>query len=427
MSDSKNKLFGQTTMRTVIASSKDIVNSAQRVDTMPDVSSTPVGTIVQLCHPQPGYILGAYYELSEDRKWVDVSTSVPLASQKVVGCYILLDHRLFLVWGDPVGTADVKWLKTSIYMQDNADSSSGGRYNLVEEDIPNNNPDGVMIKLTAEQLLVEDKVFVAEAVFSDGTRTTAQLSKFLAEKQKTAAVIDGTLCKYKDGSVARTVYSVENGKLDTTIKQIDYTAQNDCLLVIDLKKCEIEGWHLTGEDWVDYLDVYVGGNIAGRIVDASDGSKDFSVVSIPVKAGSPITIKGSGKVQMFLSLSDDASLTISELRLSQFGSAEDVFVKSVQSDWSEKDTSSAAYIRNKPCLIRKIYVSKDGDLIVITDEPTGATDFYIDDDGCLIMDIPDDDSDEAFPIGDGSMEGPDGDRYKFTWPAGGGAVSAFPV
>lgn len=397
MSDSKNKLFGQTTMRTVIASSKDIVNSAQRVDTMPDASSTPVGTIVQLCHPQPGYVLGAYYELSEDRKWVDVSSSVPLANQKVVGCYILLGHRLFLVWGDPAGTADVKWLKTSIYMQDNADRSSGGRYNLVEENIPNNNPDGVMIKLTAEQLLVDDKVFVAEAVFSDGTRTTTQLSKFLADKARVAAVIDGTLCNDADGKDVRTVYTKANGGLNTTMTKLEYTVKNDCYLVIEFSGCEIEGSGTAS--WYDSVNIYVGDNVAGKLIDNYDISVDSGASSFPVKAGTVVTLRGyNPDAQLFAAVANEASLSISEFRLSEFGSAEDVFVKSVQSDWSEKDTSSAAYIRNKPCLIRKIYVNRDGELIVITDEPAGDTDFYIDDDGNLIMEIPDDDSDEELPV-----------------------------
>ena len=391
MSDSKNKLFGQTTMRTVIASSKDIVNSAQRVDIMPDVSSTPVGTIVQLCHPQPGYVLGAYYELSEDRKWVDVSTSVPLASQKVVGCYILLDHRLFLVWGDPVGTADVKWLKTSIYMQDNADRSSGGRYNLVEEDIPNNNPDGVMIKLTAEQLLVEDKVFVAEAVFSDGTRTTAQLSKFLADKTKVAAVMDGTVCKNPDGTPAITDYTKTNWNYRNT--KLEYVVKNDCLLSLVSYKVDI------GTADRESAAVYINGQIVGMLSEMGYGY-DLTSVCVPVKAGSVLTMVNSlnSSASVFNVKHDDGYLRITEFKLSQFGSAEDVFVKSVQSDWSEKDTSSASYIRNKPCLIRKIYVDRDGDLIVITDEPAGDTNFYIDDEGCLIMDIPDDDSDEAISV-----------------------------
>ena len=391
MSDSKNKLFGQTTMRTVIASSKDIVNSAQRVDTMPDVSSTPVGTIVQLCHPQPGYVLGAYYELSEDRKWVDVSTSVPLASQKVVGCYILLDHRLFLVWGDPAGTADVKWLKTSIYMQDNADRSSGGRYNLVEEDIPNNNPDGVMIKLTAEQLLVEDKVFVAEAVFSDGTRTTAQLSKFLADKTKVAAVMDGTVCKNPDGTPAITDYTKTNWNYRNT--KLEYVVKNDCLLSLVSYKVDI------GTADRESAAVYINGQIVGMLSEMGYGY-DLTSVCVPVKAGSVLTMVNSlnSSASVFNVKHDDGYLRITEFKLSQFGSAEDVFVKSVQSDWSEKDTSSASYIRNKPCLIRKIYVDRDGDLIVITDEPAGDTNFYIDDEGCLIMDIPDDDSDEAISV-----------------------------
>lgn len=396
MSDSKNKLFGQTTMRTVIASSADIVNSAQRVDAVPNPDSTPVGTIVQLCYPQSGYVLGHYYELNTDKEWIDISDSVPLASQKVVGCYILIDHRLFLIWGDPAGTEDVRWLKTSIYMQDTANSSSGGRYNLVEEDIPNNNPDGVMIKLTAEQLLVEDKVFVAEAVFSDGTRTTAQLSKFMAEKQRTPAVIDGVLCKYKDGSDARTVYSKANGKLTTSTTKLEYTVQNDCFLVVDFSGGEVEGWD-NAKEWKDYLDVYVGDNVVGKLVDNLNDAPlniDAGSVSFPVKAGTLVTIKGSGAAKLFGDLDDEASLTISELRLSEFGSAEDVFIKSVQADWAEKDTTSASYIRNKPCLIRKIYLDKNGDLIVITDDPADGVDFYIDDDGNLIMETPDDDSDE---------------------------------
>lgn len=392
MSNPTNQLFGQTTMRTMIASIADIANVAMRVTSMPSTTDVPVGTIVQLCHPQTGYILGHYYLLDSTEGWVDISHNVPLEAQKAEGLYILLNNRLFLIWGDPPGTADVEWVRTNIYLEDNNNAGESGRILVASSDVPNANPDGLMVKLTAEQVAIQNKSFISVVIFSDGTEVTATLKKFSISKAGPASVIDGTLCKTASGEDARTIYSKSNGLITTKTTKIEYTVQNDCFLVVDLCAVEIEGW---GDNTEDYIDVYAGNQIVGKLVDnATNSNVDADCVSFPVKAGTLITIKGSGNAPLFTGLNADATLTISELHLSEFGSAEDVFVKAVQADWAEKDTTSSSYIRNKPCLIRKMYIDVNGHLILITDEPASSTDFYIDDDGNLIMELPDDDSDE---------------------------------
>jgi hypothetical protein len=380
----------------MIASIADIANVAMRVTSIPNPTDVPVGTIVQLCHPQSGYILGHYYLLDSTEGWVDVSHNVPLEAQKAEGLYILLNNRLFLVWGDPPGTSDVEWVRTNIYLEDNNNAGESGRILVASSDVPNANPDGLMVKLTAEQVAIQNKSFISVAIFSDGTEVTATLKKFSISKAGTASVIDGTLCKTASGEDARMVYSKANGMLTTSTTKIEYTVQNDCFLVVDFSGGEVEGWN-NAKEWKDYLDVYAGNNIVGKLVDNINDAPlniDAGSVSFPVKAGTLVTIKGSGSAKLFGELDDEATLTISELHLSEFGAAEDVFVKAVQADWAEKDTTSSSYIRNKPCLIRKMYIDVNGHLILITDEPASSTDFYIDDDGNLIMELPDDDSDE---------------------------------
>ena len=57
-----------------------------------------------------------------------------------------------------------------------------------------------------------------------------------------------------------------------------------------------------------------------------------------------------------------------------------------QADWAEQNPNNVSYIRNKPLLIRKIYLSDNNELMVVTDDPVLSNRIRLTSDGELVID-----------------------------------------
>lgn len=130
---------------------------------------------------------------------------------------------------------------------------------------------------------------------------------------KAGVFIDGDICRDENGNYA----IVTLGKTELTgLKSYSYTVKNDCWLVIDVSGVELERVTTAGAE--DCLDVKINNNVVGVLVDnfQATSNRDRAYCSMPVRAGTTVTIEGDNVHNMFNDIHADGYLRFTEFKMS---------------------------------------------------------------------------------------------------------------
>lgn len=130
---------------------------------------------------------------------------------------------------------------------------------------------------------------------------------------KAGVFIDGDICRDENGNYA----IVTLGKTELTgLKSYSYTVKNDCWLVIDVSGVELERDTTAGAE--DCLDVKINNNVVGVLVDnfQATSNRDRAYCSMPVRAGTTVTIEGDNVHNMFNDIHADGYLQFTEFKMS---------------------------------------------------------------------------------------------------------------
>lgn len=216
------------------------------------------------------------------------------------------------------GTAKIAW--SSAFAQDPASSNvraafvlpalstlaEGGSIANRAEWNDFNNSYGKFIK-AANELGLNDCYIRLTAVIDPCTKIINQTVS------KAGVFIDGDICRDENGNYA----IVTLGKTELTgLKSYSYTVKNDCWLVIDVSGVELERDTTAGAE--DCLDVKINNNVVGVLVDnfQATSNRDRAYCSMPVRAGTTVTIEGDNVHNMFNDIHADGYLQFTEFKMS---------------------------------------------------------------------------------------------------------------